>query len=120
VDVVLITPPYHRSYSGRVNETAYPMAMRELALRAAREFDIQWIDAGGHEDFASRAELFRDSDHFNDAGRAEFTRWLLQGPLSRSRRAAVSGPPAARGGDHNLPASRLDAAQQPSYAGLAP
>jgi hypothetical protein len=102
VEVVLLTPPYHESYSRRLADSSYPDLMHSLASRFAEEHGVTWVDAAGHDAFAHRADLYRDSDHFNIHGRREFTRWMLDGPL------------AGQGQGRTAPGSVADAASRAS------
>jgi hypothetical protein len=90
VRVILVTPPLHQTYRSRIQATPIPTRMRRMAHRIATEHDVVWID--GHASGLSEyAELFMDSDHLNPAGRALFTRWMLE-KLEEREQQAVAMP----------------------------
>jgi hypothetical protein len=87
VAVIFVTPPLHQTYRSRIQATPIPTRMRRMANRIANEHNVVWID-GHASGLSEHAELFMDSDHLNAAGRARFTRWMLE-KLERERWAVA-------------------------------
>jgi hypothetical protein len=75
VRVVLVTPPYSDAYNACF-DTKRQTLTRKLARRIASETGAEYVDAGKLPEFASSREYFRNSDHLNNAGKVEFSRWL--------------------------------------------
>jgi hypothetical protein len=75
VRVVLVTPPYSDAYNDCF-DTKRQTLTRKLARRIANETGAEYVDAGKLPEFASNREYFRNSDHLNNQGKVEFSRWL--------------------------------------------
>jgi hypothetical protein len=89
VAVIFVTPPLHQTYESRVEATSIPSEMRGIVQRITNEHNVVWID-GRESGLSESVELYMDSDHLNPAGRARFTRWMLE-KLEQERRS-LAGP----------------------------
>ena len=72
---VLITPPYNVYYNDCFPPDFYP-AFYEAVNDFAKEHGILYFDYSHDEEFAMAVEKYRDIDHLNAAGAAEFEKRL--------------------------------------------
>lgn len=77
VRVVFFTPPYTRAYNACFDPD-HARQTREAGQRFAREKGAFYYDFSEHPAYIDRLELFEDSDHLNEQGRAQFSRLLRE------------------------------------------
>lgn len=73
---VLVTPPYLKVYLDCFDEydSAFFSDLGQFMDRLCREYDVEWLDYSHDPAFAERYDLYRDIDHLNLVGAAEFNK----------------------------------------------
>ena len=71
VRVILLTPPYYKSYTDGFSRRAPDIIdyMHWAVDRLREKYHVEYYDFSSDADLTSRAELFYNSDHVNDCGR---------------------------------------------------
>lgn len=83
---VLVTPPYLEEYNQVFSQEFYQQFSRQVQS-LCQEYGVVWLDYSHREEYAQSYGWFRNIDHLNAAGSAEFLR-VLQADLETVRPAA--------------------------------
>jgi len=80
IRLVLITPPYHRTYNLFFDQELPGEAARhrQRLSKLARTVGAEFYDFSNDPRWSTRDEWFTDSDHLSDRGRASFSRELAR------------------------------------------
>lgn len=83
---VLVTPPYLEVYNQVFSQEFYQQFSRQVQS-LLQEYGVVWLDYSHREEYAQSYGWFRNIDHLNAAGSAEFLR-VFQADLETVRPAA--------------------------------
>lgn len=83
---VLVTPPYLEVYNQVFSQEFYQQFSRQVQS-LCQEYGVVWLDYSHREEYAQSYGWFRNIDHLNAAGSAEFLR-VFQADLETVRPAA--------------------------------
>lgn len=77
---ILITPPFLRAYSEKVNNEfpEYAIGFKETVAKVQNDTGVAYFDYSMNERFLDNMEYFLNSDHLNKTGAKEFTKLVME------------------------------------------